>query len=134
MYSHNLQLFEKFTREGVVHREGTKNNLAELKYLMDLGYVDKVRKKAAVFYQLTEKALPLLEAYRHVLLYRVQMLKQLHPRSQFYRALLEDLRFFPAQRRESRDFKFLGDWQLHRSPDKYQLALSQERFFEEEAR
>ena len=131
MYNTYLRLLDKYAKDGVVHREVTKNDLPALKYLLAQGYAEKVRKKREVFYQLTEKALPLLDTHRQVLLDQAELLKQLQPRSKLYKALLEDLRFFDEKRAEAREFRFLGDWQLHRPPNKYQLALAQERFFEE---
>lgn len=131
MYSDNFRLFAKLAKEGVVHREVTKNDLVALDYYLNQGYVEKVLKEREVYYQLTEKSLPLLEWYREVLLNHASFLRELHPRSRLYEALLTDLRFFDEKRAEARAFKFLGDWQLQSTPNKYQLALAQTRFFEE---
>lgn len=130
MSNYELRLFEKMAKEGVVHREVTKNDLPSLHFLLKQGFATRLYKKGKVFYGLTEKSLHLLENHRQVLLSQALLLHQMHSKSQFYWALLEDLRFFDDKKSEAQDFKFLGDWQLHRPPDKYQLALAQERFFE----
>lgn len=126
------KLFSKLARAGVLHREELKNDLYVLRSLVDQAFVKKAYKKGKVFYELTEKALPLLERHRKVLLEQAKTLAELSPRSKVYRALLEDLRFLDEKNPRSQDFLFLGDWQLQRPVVPSQLKLAQYRYYQKQ--
>lgn len=126
-----LNLFSRFGAWGVLHRDQTKNERKALQRFLKKGYVSKVYRKKKVFYQLTEKALPLLEWYRQQLVCRARLEEAFKGRtSLLYSALLGDLRFMNESSKEATSYRLLGDWQLLRPVNKYGLALSQERFYE----
>ena len=128
MNDHFLTLFSKF---GVIHRQEAKNYPRELRALIRLGLVQKIRQKKEVYYRLTVKALPVLDDYRQLLFSLLQLRAKLHPRSQVYSSLLGDLRLFSESNKQAREFLFLGDWQLRRPPTPLQLELAYERYFSE---
>lgn len=122
-------MFKRFSRFGVVHREAVKNDRAALKHLMSRGFARKVSRSGRVFYELTEKALPLLECQRRKLLEDARMHAMINKRSAVYRALLDDVRFLDETNPEAQKFIFLGDWQLKKPVVHAQLLLSQLRFY-----
>lgn len=126
-----INLVEKFATFGVLHRNQIKNDLVTLRRLIKRGYVEKVYKKRQVFYQLTKLALPLLDYVRQTQLSRAQLMASLHPRSLFYRALIEDIRFLDESRPMAQDWMFLGDWRLTKPPNRYQLTLAQLRYYDQ---
>ncbi|MDP2600213.1 MAG: hypothetical protein Q8P84_05705 [Deltaproteobacteria bacterium] len=127
-----LRLFSKFASFGVVARGEVKNDLPLVRGLIKERLLKKVYKKGCVFYELTEKALPLLEEYRHKLLAEARLQYHLYPRRrQFYGPLLEDVRFLDDAAPDAEDFRFLGDWRLQEPPLPAQLELSQWRFYHE---
>lgn len=133
MTNDSLNLFSRFGAWGVLHRDQTKNERKALGRFLRKGYVTKVYRKKKVFYQLTEKALPLLEWYRQQLVCRARLEQAFKGRtSRLYSALLGDLRFMDESTKEAAFYRFLGDWQLLRPVNKYGLSLSQERFYEDQ--
>lgn len=117
---------------GVLPRSAVRNDLGDLRYLLKNGVVRKVVRKGRVFYELTEKALPLLDDYRQVLLHKAALLNRLTPHAKLYRALLEDLRFLDEKNPKAEEFRLLGDWHLMRPVVSSQLKLSQMRFYREQ--
>ncbi len=124
-------LLEKFSHFGVLPRAAVKNQEDDLRPLLWCHFVRKVPKKGRVFYELTEKSLPLLEEYRQVLQHKASLLRKLTPHAKFYRALLEDLRFLDETNPRAEEFRFLGDWHLTRPVMASQLKLSQMRYYRE---
>lgn len=124
-------LLSKFARYGVLHREAVKNEMAVLKRLLRGGFAAKAYKQGRVFYELTEKALPLLEYHRKKLLAEAGIRACLPKAPAFYSAFLEDVRFVDEKSAEARDFLFLGDWQLVRPLVPAQLELAKHRFYRE---
>ena len=125
------RLLTKFARLGVLHREAVKNDLSALRRLVRAGFVQKVYKSGRVFYELTERALPLLESQRKKLLEEVAMRAHLDSRNKVYDALSKDVRFLDEKRPEAKAFLFLGDWQLHRPVVPSQLELAKLRFYQD---
>lgn len=127
-----MNLFSKFAPFGVVDRAQVKNDLSVVRSLIKEGLVRKAYKRGKVFYELTEKSLPLLEDYRKKLLAEARLNYRLFPRRrQFYGPLLEDVRFLDDSVSDAKDFRFLGDWRLQESPLPTQLELSKWRFYRE---
>lgn len=126
-----LTLFTKFARFGVLHREAVKNEMAALKRLLRGGFAAKAYKQGRVFYELTEKALPLLEYHRKKLFAEAGMRACLPKAPALYSALLEDVRFVDEKKAEAKDFLLLGDWQLTRPLVPAQLELSKYRYYSE---
>ena len=122
-------ILKRFARFGVVHREAVKNDQAALKHLISQGFARKAYRSGRVFYELTEKALPLLECQRRKLLEDARMHAIIDERSAIHRALLDDVRFLNEKNPEARRFLFLGDWQLKKPVVYSQLQLSQLRFY-----
>lgn len=127
-----LKLVAKFTRYAVLHREEVKNDLPTINKLVRNGFVQKTYKSGRVFYELTEKALPLLEHHRKKLLEEAKMKVLLESRNTFYPSLLGDVRFLDEKKAEAKEFLFLGDWQLLRPVVFPQLELAKLRFYEGE--
>lgn len=128
----SYSLFNKMSHFGVLPRSAVRNDLGDLRYLLKNGVVRKVVRKGRVFYELTEKALPLLDDYRQVLLHKAALLNRLTPHAKLYRALLEDLRFLDEKNPKAEEFRLLGDWHLMRPVVSSQLKLSQMRFYREQ--
>lgn len=122
------KLFARFCRHGVLHRDEVKNDLPALKRLIRGGLVSKVYKQGRVFYELTEKALPMIETFRKIILEEAH-LRSLLTKSPLYSALIEDLRFFDESRPEADAFMFLGDWQIKNPVVPAQLELAKLRFY-----
>ena len=122
-------ILKRFARFGVVHREAVKNDHAALQHLINQGFASKTFRSGRVFYELTEKALPLLECQRRKLLEDARMHAMIDERSAVHRALLDDVRFLNEKNPEARKFLFLGDWQLKKPVFYSQLQLSQLRFY-----
>lgn len=125
-------LIRKFARHGVLHREMVKNDKAALLKLVGCGFVRKTYNAGRVFYEFTEKALPLLEHQRKTLLEEAQMGIVLEKKNSFYSALVHDIRFLDTKRPEAEEFLFLGDWHLTRSVVPAQLELAQLRFYHDQ--
>ena len=125
------RLLAKFSRFGVLHREAVKNDLTVLRKLVRAGFVKKVYKSGRVFYELTEKALPLLEAQRKKILEELNMRSLLDSKNPLYAALARDVRFLNEKRPEAKAFLFLGDWQLNRPVVLSQLELAKLRFYQD---
>lgn len=126
-----LSLLTKFARYGVLHREAVKNELGALKRLLRGGLVAKTYKQGRVFYEVTEKALPLLEYHRKKLLVEAGMRACLPKAPAFYSAFLKDVRFVDEKSAEAKEFLLLGDWQLARPLVPAQLELAKHRFYSE---
>ena len=125
-------LMHKFAHFGVLSRGAVKNNLVEVRSLVRHRLLKKTYKKGRVFYELTERSLPVLDSVRVQLLEEAKLRRQLYPRRKsMYQALLEDVRFLDTSKKESQDFLFLGDWRLGYEPVVPQLKLSQLRFYQE---
>ena len=122
-------IIRRFARHGVLHREAVKNDRAALGQLMRLGFVRKAYRNGRLFYELTEKAIPLLELQRIKLLEDARMHSIIEGRSAFFHALLDDVRFLDDTSTEAKEFLFLGDWQLTRPVVSSQLSLAQLRFY-----
>lgn len=114
---------------GALPRSAVRNDGSDLRYLLKNGVARKVVRKGRVFYELTEKALPLLDDYRQVLLHKAALLSRLTPHAKLYRALLEDLRFLDEKNPKAEEFRLLGDWHLLRPVVSSQLKLAQMRFY-----
>lgn len=122
-------LLEKLSRYGVLQRGAVKNDLPSLRRFLRQKLVRKVPKRGRVFYEVTEKALPLLEVYRRLLLHKAELGHLLTPHAKLYRALLNDLRFLDENHPLARQFQLLGDWQLKRPVVAGQIVLARERFY-----
>src|SRR3990167_219754 len=123
-------LLNKFFKLGVLQREAVKNYSSELKDLLHKKFLHKVYKKGRVFYELTEKALPLAEEYRLMLFHLTKLHSQLTPQAKFYRALLGELRFLDEKHPLASEYQLLGDWQLNRPVVPGQLALAKLRYYQ----
>ena len=123
-------LLDKMFQFGVLSRDSVRNNSLELTDLLRKKFVRKVFKKGRVFYELSEKALSLVEEHRHILLHRSKLLLQLQPHAKFYRALLGELRFLDEKHPQAGDYQLLGDWQLTRPAVPSQLELSKLRYYQ----
>lgn len=128
----SYSLLKKLSRFGVLPRGATKNDEEDLHYLLKNDFIRKVPKRGRVFYELTEKSLPLLEEYRQVLQHKVSLLHRLTPHAKLYRALLGDLRFLNDRNPRVEEFRLLGDWHLTRPVMASQLKLAQMRFYREQ--
>lgn len=122
-------ILKRFARFGVMHREAVKNDPAALKHLLNQGFARKAYRSGRVFYELTEKALPLLECQRKKLLEDARMQALIDERSAVHCALLDDVRFLDEKDPEAQKFIFLGDWQLKKPVVPAQLLLAQLRFY-----
>ena len=122
-------IMRRFACHGVLHREAVKNDCAALGQLIRRGFARKAYRSGRLFYELTEKALPLLECQRIKLLEDARVHSFIEERSAFFRALLGDVRFLDEASPEAQEFIFLGDWQLTRPVVLSQLLLSQLRFY-----
>jgi hypothetical protein len=129
----NNSFLKKLTKHGVVPFAAVRNYLPELEELKRRELVRKVWNKGRVYYEVTEKALPLLDAFREQLLAEVKKRAFLSPRSKLYSALLGDVRFLDEKNPAANKFLFLGDWQLKRPVVPSQLSLSKYRFYHEQA-
>ena len=122
-------ILKRFARFGVVHREAVKNDHAALQHLINQGFARKTFRSGRVFYELTEKALPLLECQRKKMLEDARMHANIDERSAVHLALLDDVRFLNEKNPEAQKFILLGDWQLKKPVVYSQLLLSQLRFY-----
>ncbi|EKD42556.1 MAG: hypothetical protein ACD_73C00107G0001 [uncultured bacterium] len=123
-------LLAKFSKYGVLHRDVVRQDQTSLKRFLNLGFSQKIYQRGQVFYELTQKALPLLENYRKILLEEASLMALLCPWSKVYTALLDDVRFLDSENPKAQDFLFLGDWQLKRPVVASQLELSKYRYYE----
>lgn len=127
------RLISRFSKYGVLHREDVKNDLAAVTKLLRHGWLRKMHRGKKVFYELTEKSLPLLEARRKALREEIGILAALHKPPSIFHALLEDVRFIDDTHKSADQFRFLGDWQLGRHVVPSQLELAKLRYYEEHA-
>ena len=125
-----MNLFKKLSQNGVLPRQEVRNELAHVRRWQRLGYVKKVFRKGRVYFELTEKALPLLETYRQGLLAKAQVEAQLNPQSNQLKALLHDLRFLDPKSKVAKKYQLLGDWQLCYPVQANHLKLAKLRFYE----
>ncbi|MCB1215126.1 MAG: hypothetical protein KDK66_06585 [Deltaproteobacteria bacterium] len=125
------KVLSKLSNQGVVHRDQVKNDTKAVKRLLYLGYLKEVHRRGRVYLELTEKALPLLDSQRTLLLERAKLFCRLSPQSKFYQALLGDLRFLDSKHPKASKYLFLGNWDLKRPVRHNQLKLSQYRYYEQ---
>ncbi len=125
-----IKLIERFARDGVLHREEVKNERAAVARLVTHGWVRKVHRNKKVFYELTEKALPLVEARRKALREEIGILALLHKPPSLFHALLEDARFLDTTHPRADRYKLLGDWQLGKPVVPSQLQLAKLRYYQ----
>ncbi len=128
----SYKLFNKMSHFGALSRSAVKNDRSDLRYLMKNDFVRRVVRKGRVFYELTEKSLPLLDEYRQVLLHKASLRNRLTPHARFYRSLLGDLRFLDEKNPRAGEFLLLGDWHLLRPVVSSQLKLSQMRYYRQQ--
>lgn len=124
-----FKLLARFCQYGVLRRDEVKNDIQMLKRLIRVGLVNKVHREGRVFYELTQKALPMVEIFRKMILEEVHLRLMLNPRSPFYSALIEDLRFLDENCPEAQSFMLLGDWQIRSPVVPAQLELAKLRFY-----
>jgi len=117
-------------RYGVVSRDEIRSYASLRQSFIDRGLLQKVYQKGCVFFELTPKALPLLENHRKILVEKVQMMSLLCPWSRVYTALLGDVRFLDIKNPRAAEFLFLSDWQLKRPVVMSQVELAKMRFYE----
>lgn len=129
----SYNLLYKMSHFGALSRSDVKNDRSDLRYFLKNGLVRRVVRKGWVFYELTEKSLPLLDECRQVFLHKAALLNRLTPHSKLYRALLGDLRFLDENNPKAEEFRLLGDWHLMRPVVSSQLKLSQMRYYREQA-
>ncbi|MBI2335872.1 MAG: hypothetical protein HYU97_03825 [Deltaproteobacteria bacterium] len=127
-----IDILKKIISSGVLPRNAFITHRARnmLKLALQRKIVRKVYRRGRVFYELTEKSIPLLEVLRRQLLEEIKLRQLLYPQSRVYRALLEDLRFLDEKNPRAQEFLFLGDWQLRQPVVPSRLKLSQERFYQ----
>lgn len=123
------KLIARFARFGVLHREAVKNDMEAVERLARKGFVRRILKSGRVFYELTEKSLPLLEHHRRRLGEEAMLLAEIEKGSPFYSALEGDLRFLDEADPRASDFTFLGDWRIFRPTVPAQLELAKLRFY-----
>jgi hypothetical protein len=125
----NAKLLGRLSRFGVVHREAVKNDLSTLTRFICKGWVKKVYRQGRVFYELTDRALPLLEQERQCLYEEAKLCALLETEHSVYTPLVSDVRFLDDKKPEASRFLFLGDWQLVRPVVRPQLELAKLRFY-----
>jgi hypothetical protein len=125
-----LNIIKRFSRDGALHREAVKNNVETIKKLLIHGFIKKVYLYKKVFYELTEKSLPLLELQRKVLLEEIKIAATLYKSPSIFHALLEDVRFLDENHEIAQQCKFLGDWQIKRPVVPSQLTLAKLRYYQ----
>ena len=123
-----LKTLRQFSRFGILHRDDVKNYLGEVEKLITKGFVQKTYRKGKVFYELTPRAIPILELERTSLLAEVKMFAQLTKSSSIYNRFLEDIRLLNEKDKKAADFIFLNDWQLKDPVVPAQLELSKFRY------
>ena len=126
----NKSLLEKLFNFGVLPRSAVKNDRERLKDLLHRKFVRRVSRKGRVFYELTEKSLPLLEEHRQVLFHQTRLQFKLTPHAKLYRALLGELRFLDEKNPGAARYRLLGDWHLTRPVAPSQLELAKLRYYE----
>lgn len=125
-----FNIIGKLCTYGVVERKSVRNEMDIIISMIRRGYVKKIYKRGFVFYELSEKALPLIDSYRLYLKVLAKFGMHFDPRNRTtYKALLEDVRFLKTETKLSRKFLFLGDWQLTRETVFAQLLLSKHRYY-----
>lgn len=132
MVNETLRIFGLLARNGVVHRDEVKNNISVIERFVYHGLVRKVCRSKKVFYELTVKALPILESRRKALLEDIRTLADLHKPPSIYHVILDDVRFLDEQHEAAEQFKFLGDWQFQRPVVPSQIELAKLRYYQKE--
>ncbi len=127
-----INLIKRLSQNGVLHRDGVKNDKSAIKRLVYHGLLRKVHHGKKVFYELTELAIPVLELWRKALLEEIKILALLHKPPSIFHALLDDARFLDEKHDMAEQFKFLGDWQIQRPAVPAQLELAKLRYFQNE--
>lgn len=129
MMSNIINLIARFAREGILHREEVKNDKAAVIKLMRMGLVKKIHRNRKIFYELTEKSVPILDARRKVLFEEAKIMAAMCKLPSIFHALVNDSRFLDEKHSAAARFKFLGDWQLLRPVVSAQLELARTRFY-----
>lgn len=124
-----VNIIKKIAQNGVLHRDEVKNDMEVIAKLKRRGLLRRVHHGKKVFYELTEKALPILELRRRAILEEARLLARLHKPPSIYHALLDDVRFLDENHPDAEYFKFLGDWQLRRPTVPAQLELAKLRYY-----
>ena len=132
MPNKTISIIERLSTDGVVHRDEVKNDLVVVERLILHSMVRRVCRNKKVFYELTEKALPILESRRKALLEEITILARLHKPPSIFHALLDDARFVDENHKLAGKFKFLGDWQIKRPVVASQLELAKLRYYEDQ--
>lgn len=125
------KLVAKLARYGVMHRGEVKNDAVPLMRLLRKGLVRKVYQQGRVFYELSDRTIPLLEHHRKKLLEEAALRALLEQHTDTYIWLLTDVRFFDETHPEAEEFLFLGDWQLTRPLVSGQLELAKLRYYQQ---
>lgn len=128
-----INLIARFAREGVSHREEVKNDKTAVRKLVRMGLIKKVHRNRKVFYELTEKAMPILEAQRKALFEEAKIMAALCKPPSFFHALVDNVRFLDEKHSAATRFKFLGDWQFTRPVTPAQIKLAKMRFYKKNA-
>lgn len=124
-----INIIARFAQKGVLHREKVKNDLNVVNRLLRLGLLRKVHRNRKVFYELTEKSVPLLEARRKAMLEELKILASIHKSPSVFHFLIGDIRFLDEKHKAAKQFRFLGDWQIKRPVVPAQLELAKLRFY-----
>lgn len=130
MLDKTLNIFERLSQNGVLHRDDIKNDMPVINRLLYHGLVRKITRNKKVFYELTPKSLPILEVRRRALLEDIKILAALHKPPSVFHALLDDVRFLDDEHAVAEQFKFLGDWQIQRPVVPSQLELAKIRYYQ----
>lgn len=132
MLNETLKVIGLLARSGVVHRDEVKNSMGVIERLVYHGLVRKVCRGKKVFYELTVKALPILESRRKTLLEDIKILANIHKPPSIYHIILDDIRFLDEQHEAAEQFRFLGDWQIQRPVVPSQIELAKLRYYQKE--
>ena len=122
--------FKILAKEGVSTPIELRNAFGDLKFLLRKGWVAKKRRGAKVYYELTEKSLPLLNLYRLLLLNQAKLETYWHSKNQQLRGLLGDLRFLNPASETAEKYQLLGDWQLRYEVLSNHLKLAHLQYYE----
>ncbi len=134
MFIETLRIFDVLARNGVAHRDQVKNYQEAIERLVYHGFARKVCRNKKVFYELTCKALPMIESRRRRILEELSTLAMLHKPPSVFHALLDDARFLDESHEAAEKFKLLGDWQIQRNIVPSQLELAKLRFYQKESK
>ncbi len=128
-----LELLRKLARYGVLHRNEVRGYEDALAALLKREFVRPTHRDRKRYYELTSKALPLLESMREQLVGELKTNRELHPKSRVYKALLDDVRFVDPNNPNAQKFLFLNSLNLMQEVVPSRLLLSRERYYESQA-